>query len=121
MMFNLNEQSKSPKYEQLIEKIKELIFCKAIKTGEKMPSIRALSIEIGISPNTVQKSYHELEKIGYLYSVKGKGYFVAKVDKALIEVRVENELKPKFLSLLKQAKYLGLKYEDIIRWIDEIY
>ena len=120
-MFNLNEQSKSPKYEQLIEKIKELIFCKAIKTGKKMPSIRVLSKEIGISPNTVQKSYHELEKSGYLYSIKGKGYFVAHIDKVLVEERIENELKPQFFRLLQSAKHLGLKHEDIIRWIDEIY
>lgn len=39
-MFNLNEQSKSPKYERLIEKIKELIFCEAIKTGESIPYLQ---------------------------------------------------------------------------------
>ncbi|HZH60996.1 MAG TPA: GntR family transcriptional regulator [Metabacillus sp.] len=100
-MFKLDEQSRNPKYEQLIEKIKDLIFGKAIKTGEKMPSIRLLSKEIRVNPNTVQKSYHELEKQGYLYSIKGKGYYVAPIDMILIEERIENELKPQFLRLLQ--------------------
>lgn len=69
----------------------------------------------------MQKSYHELEKDGYLYSIKGKGYFVAQIDKLLVEERIENELKPHFFRLLQSAKYLGLKHEDIIRWIDGIY
>ncbi|MBS4214098.1 MULTISPECIES: GntR family transcriptional regulator [Neobacillus] len=52
----LDERSRIPKYEQLVEEIKDLIFSKVIKSDEKMPSIRALSKEIMINPNTVQKS-----------------------------------------------------------------
>ena len=119
-MFRLDEQSKSPKYIQLIEKIKELIISRAIKTDEKMPSIRELSKEIRINPNTIQKSYHELEKQGYLYSLKGKGYYVAPVEVILIEGKIENELKPHFFRLLQMAKYLGLTKKEIIGLLEEM-
>lgn len=118
-MFDLDVKNKRPKYEQIIEKIKKLIICKELKPDMKMLSIRALSKEIGVSPNTVQKSYDSLERQGYLYSIKSIGYYVAPIDATLIEERVENELKPQFFGLLRLAKYHGLTKKDIIQWINE--
>lgn len=119
-MFDLDVKSKKPKYEQIIEKIKNLIICKELKPDMRMFSIRALSKEIGVSPNTVQKSYDSLERQGYLYSIKGRGYYVASIDATLIRERIKNELKPQFLKLLQLAKYHGLSKEDIIQWMDEV-
>jgi GntR family transcriptional regulator len=119
-MFKLEEQSRIPKYEQLIEKIKDLILSKVIKSDEKMPSIRALSKEIMINPNTVQKSYHQLENQGYLYSIKGKGFYVAPIDMLQIEQRIEMELKPQFFRLLQMAKYLGLSKKEILEWLSQV-
>lgn len=119
-MFKLDEQSKTPKYEQLVEEIKDLIFSKVINSDKKMPSIRALSKEIMINPNTVQKSYHQLEKQGYLYSIKGKGYYVTSIDIIQIEQRIENELKPQFFRLLQMAKYFGLSKKEILEWLSQV-
>ena|SRR5699024_237324 len=119
-MFDLDVKSKKPKYEQIIEKIKNLIICKELKPDMKMFSIRALSKKIGVSPNTVQKSYDSLERQGYLYSIKGIGYYVAPIDATLIEERVEYELKPQFFRLLRLSKYHGLTKRDIIQWINEV-
>ncbi|MFB7305268.1 GntR family transcriptional regulator [Heyndrickxia sporothermodurans] len=119
-MFRLDEQSKIPKYEQLAEEIKDLIFVKVINSNEKLPSIRALSKEIMINPNTVQKSYHQLENQGYLYSIKGKGYYVAPIDMNQIEQRIENELKPEFFRLLQRAKHFGLSKKEILEWLRQV-
>lgn len=85
-----------------------------------MPSIRALSKEIMINPNTVQKSYHQLENQGYLYSIKGKGYYVSPMDMNQKDQRIEDELKPQFFRLLQMAKYLGLTKKEIIEWLEEV-
>lgn len=119
-MYYLNKNSSVPKYEQLSEKIKDLIIGKAIKWDEKMPSIRTLSKQIKISPNTVQKAYHHLENQGYLYSIRGKGYYVAPIGMIQIKLKIENEFKPQFIRLLKIAKYLGLMKEEVIELLEEI-
>lgn len=75
-MFKLDKQNKNPKYEQLTEKIKVQILSNMI------------------SPNTVQRSYYELENQGYLYSIKGKGYYVASINIFQIGQKIEHELKP---------------------------
>src|SRR5699024_8240163 len=119
-MCYLNKKSREHKKEQISEKIKDLIIGKAIKWDEKMPSIRTLSKQIKISPNTVQKAYHHLEHQGYLYSIRGKGYYVAPIGMIQIKLKIENEFKPQFIRLLKIAKYLGLTKEDIIELLGEV-
>lgn len=71
-MFELDVRSRVPIYEQLVEKIKELIIKGLLKEHEQLPSVRALSNDLTINPNTIQKAYRELENQGYIYSIPGK-------------------------------------------------
>lgn len=69
-------RSRKPIYEQLVDKLKELIINEVLKTDEQLPSVRTLAQQLTINPNTIQKAYRELEIQGFIYSVKGKGSFV---------------------------------------------
>ena len=76
-MFIIDIQSKVPIFEQLKKQILEFISIGILLPNDKLPSVRSLATNIGVNPNTVSKAYQELENQGYIYSVKGKGCFIA--------------------------------------------
>ena len=82
-MIVLDTSDKRPLYTQIVEQFKNLISLGALKTDEKMPSVRQLAVEMSINPNTIQKAYSELERNGYIYTLSGRGNFVADVEKFL--------------------------------------
>lgn len=82
-MIVLDLADKRPIYEQIIDSIKQQIALGILSTNEKLPSVRQLAIEMSINPNTIQKAYTELERTGYIYSVKGKGNFAADISNIL--------------------------------------
>ena len=73
----MDYQDRRPIYEQVTEKFRVLISQEALPAGSRLPSVRQLAMELSINPNTIQRAYAELEQRGYIYSVKGKGSFVA--------------------------------------------
>ena len=75
-MISLNYRDSRPIYEQIKEGFKKLIATGAIESDEKLPSVRALATQLSINPNTIQRSYRELESEGYIISIPGKGSFV---------------------------------------------
>ncbi|WP_070121002.1 GntR family transcriptional regulator [Bacillus marinisedimentorum] len=117
-MFELDVRSRKPIYEQLVDKVKELIIHQVLKPDEKLPSVRALSGELTINPNTIQKAYRELERQGYIYSVKGRGNFVSPMEIMPNQEKLE-ELKTEIAKLVDEAVYLGLKREDLLELYHE--
>jgi GntR family transcriptional regulator len=118
-MFELDLRSRLPIYEQLVEKIKELIINDVLKTDEKLPSVRILAGELTINPNTIQKAYRELERQGYLYSISGKGNFVAPVKLKENAIKIK-DLKVELSKLISEAMYLGMSKEEIISIATEL-
>ncbi|MFZ4453263.1 GntR family transcriptional regulator [Salibacterium aidingense] len=117
-MFELDVRSRKPIYEQLIDNIKELIVTRVLQPDEKLPSVRHVSKELTINPNTIQKAYRELERQGFVYSASRKGYFVAPIDWISNQGKLE-EMKEQFQPLLKEAIYMGLTKKELIRWFEE--
>ena len=74
---NLIENSQIPLYIQLYEHIKSAILSKEIAFGEKLPSLRNLSTDLGVSVTTVDLAYSQLMVEGYIYSKPQSGYYVA--------------------------------------------
>ena len=111
-MIVLDLKDSRPLYEQIVERFKHLILCGALPEDEKLPSVRNLAMELSINPNTIQKAYGELEREGFIYSVKGRGNFVA-ANSSLKEAKRE-ELKTQILALVKEGEAIGLTREDII-------
>ena len=75
-MIILDYNDKRPIYEQIVDKMQRLIVGGALEPDEKLPSVRSLAVELSINPNTIQRAYSELERSGFIYSVKGRGNFV---------------------------------------------
>ena len=112
-MINLNYQSRTPIYEQIVEQIERYIAFGVLKPKEQIMSIREMAASLGINPNTVKKAYEELENRGSIVTISTKGTFV--VDK--INVVIDRKVKEK-MKVIKEAinelEKLGLTREEIV-------
>lgn len=88
-MILIDYKDRRPIYEQIVERFQQLILCGALKANEVMPSVRSLAMELSLNPNTIQRAYQELERAGYIYTIKGKGSFVSEVTDAAQNKRKE--------------------------------
>ena len=76
-MLTLNYRDSRPIYGQIKDGLRRMIVSGALEPGEKLPSIRAMAVDLAINPNTIQRAYAELEAEGFIYSVPGKGSYTA--------------------------------------------
>ena len=81
-MVKLDYKSGQPIHRQITKGIKDLVISGVLKTDEQLPSVRELSVSLTVNPNTVQRAYRDLETEGVIYSIRGKGNFVAKLPEA---------------------------------------
>ena len=119
-MINLDFRDSRPVYEQICEKVKNLIVGGVIKSGDKIMSVRDMAAALTINPNTIVKAYKQLEQEGYIYSVLGKGYFVAEKSFAASNTRID-ALTKSAEDNLKELCFLGAKKDDILNIIDDIW
>ena len=111
-MIILDYRDKRPLYEQVGEKLQSLIVKGILEADSKMPSVRALAIELSINPNTIQRAYAELERDGFIYTVKGRGNFV-KRDEELFNKQKERLLK-ELERHIKNCLRQGIKKEELL-------
>lgn len=121
-MITLDFADKRPIYEQVKDKLRELIIKGVLKEGDKLPSVRDLASNLVVNPNTVQKAYSELEKEGYVYSIVAKGIYVADITAVSRknDLRI-SELYESVLQQVRELKYLGMEKDDIISGITELF
>ncbi len=106
-----------PIYEQIADGYRRLILAGALAPDEQLPSVRTLAMELSANPNTVQRAYAELERQGYMYSVKGRGNYVCHAD-ALRRMRA-GELADKIAGLILEAEEIGTPRDVLMRSVDE--
>lgn len=116
-MIIIDYKDTRPIYEQIVEKMQTLILKGVLPNDSKLPSVRNLAIELSINPNTIQKAYAELERRGFLYTVKGRGNFVHYQDVLLNEKKAQ--LVDKIKQIIKEAEELGIKKEELFMAVDE--
>ena len=113
VMFEIDFKSRKTIYEQVVDHIRELILIGAIVPNQQLPSVRELSKSLTVNPNTVQKAFSELERLGYVYTITGVGTFASlkntvEPDKTLIDASVT-----KLANEVKELLYLGLSSPDV--------
>ena len=118
-MIILDFRDRRPIYEQLIEKFQEVMMIGALEKDEKMPSVRQLASELSINPNTVQRAYGQLEREGYIYSVPGKGSFVADISQ-LKDVRKE-EIRRALEQTARRAFVSGISKDEFLEDAGKAY
>ena len=118
-MILLDYKDRRPLYEQIVERVSELILKGILKPDEKLPSVRNLAMELSINPNTIQRAYGELERQGFIYSVKGRGNFVS-YSEDLLELKQIEILKEVRVSIEK-AKNYKIEKGEINSMLNQIY
>ena len=116
-LIQINYNDSRPIYEKVKESLRQLILSGALPAGEKLPSVREQAMSLSINPNTIQRAYRELEQEGYIFSVPGKGSFVAQGGGARAARRAE--LTEKLRALVDELAALGLTREEIALIIKE--
>ena len=119
-MFQIDHSSRKPIYEQIKEQTMFLISSKALNGNDKMPSVRFLSVQLSVNPNTIQRAYTDLVNVGVLYSVGGKGCFVSPTATSAILKQAEIDLD-EFIKSVEKMKISGIDIEKLKSVIDDIY
>lgn len=118
-MIILDYSDKRPIYEQIVEKMQNLILNGVLEPDSKLPSVRSLAVQLSINPNTIQKAYGELERQGFIYPVKGRGNFVQNVGN-LAEKEREKVMKD-MVEQLEQCRKLGIDKGSILQAVERCY
>ncbi|ACB84322.1 GntR family transcriptional regulator [Natranaerobius thermophilus] len=119
-MIQLDLTDGRPLYEQIKEKIKFLIIRGVLKPDEKVPSVRELAQTLTINPNTIQKAYKDLETEGFIYSVRGRGSFVANLENVTNFKRKDDLLK-ELNKIVLELKYLDVTKNELVAVIENTY
>lgn len=117
-MFSLRLQGGLPLSEQLEARIAELIISGEMAENEKLPAVREVAKELTINPNTVQKTYRQLEQRGLIYSLPGKGSYVA--ERSQYSSAVLKKATEKFSRAVGDAVKSGLTKEIMTAVIDAV-
>ncbi|MFV0342386.1 MAG: GntR family transcriptional regulator [Anaerocolumna sp.] len=118
-MIIIDYKDRRPIYEQVMERFEEMILKGALEPGSQMPSVRNLAMELSINPNTIQRAYMELERNGYIYTVKGRGSYISDSEH-LLDIR-KTELLQDIDKLLNEARILGISKESLLDRVKEGY
>jgi DNA-binding transcriptional regulator YhcF (GntR family) len=107
-----------PIYLQLADRINRQIVSKELKAGDKLPSVRDMGIKYSVNPNTIQRTYSELEREGILVTRRGQGTFVTEQEGRLVKQR-EN-LKHEQIQLFVQVmQEMGYSTNEIISGLQD--
>ena len=108
-----------PMYKQVTDQIKDAIAGGALKPEEKLPSIREMTRELGISEITIKRAYADLEHEGYIFTRSGLGSYVADVSKEKMKNEKLAEIRQELIKILKSGERFDISAEDIIQAIQE--
>lgn len=119
-MIHVDKQSRVPIYEQLIESLQQEILNGFLVPGEVIPSVRSLSIELSVNPNTIQKAYNELERMHITYSVPGVGRYISEEAVELVK-KEKAGAKLALSQAIKDLKASGMPLEELLETVKTYY
>ena len=112
MGYTFNDET--PIYLQIIEHIKMKIMNKTYMPRQKLPSVRELSFELQVNPNTVQKALFELENIGLIYTERTNGKYVTDNEKLIAEIKRQTVQKT-VEDFYARMQKIGIENEQVLK------
>ncbi|MFP5522148.1 GntR family transcriptional regulator [Peptococcus simiae] len=119
-MIHIDHRSRVPIYEQIQTGFEALVLAGALKQEDQLPSVRSLAKDLAINPNTIAKAYQLMEVSGFIYSLPGRGSFIA-LDRAALQARRRPEALVRFQEAGFQLKEVGVTKEEASRELARIY
>lgn len=121
MKILISNASEQPIYEQIVDQIKALILRNELLEGASLPSIRKLAQELQISVITTKRAYEELEREGFIETVRGKGSFIAPQNRELLKERKLKIIEEKLIEVVEESRLLDLTFEEILEMLKILY
>lgn len=115
-MFVIDVMSRVPVYEQIINQVEEQILTGLLNSGDKMPSVRSLSI----NPNTIQKAYTELYRKKLIVTVPGKGSFISQEALDILGAS-SREKMPEFKQAVRELALAGITKDELIQAVNDVF
>lgn len=119
-MFQIDRFGRTPIYEQIIDQTQRLIASGLLKEGDQLPSVRVLSQELSVNPNTLQKAYSELERRGLCVSAPGNGRFVTANAFRLVGEGLKGRLD-EITNIAAELCAAGLPLEQVLDAVNAAY
>ena len=116
----IDNKSGLPIYDQIYSQIKSQIISGALREDQLLPSIRNLAKDLGISVITTRRAYDELEREGFIYTVAGKGCFVAAKNTELLREETLRQIEEHLQEIRNLAAACGLSREDTLEMFSVI-
>ncbi len=114
MEFQCDPTSRLPIYRQLMDQIRQAVARGRLRPGTRLPSVRVMSRELVVNPNTIARVYTELEREGILNTRQGLGVFVAERQADLSASARRERLSAALDRFLTEAVHLGYSADDVI-------
>ncbi len=106
-------EATKPIYLQIVDLVCRQIARGEIRPGEKLPSVREMAIQSGVNPNTIQRSYTEMERMGIVEARRGQGSFVLE-DEGIVQGLQQSMQKEMIEQFVGNMKDLGFSSSEII-------
>ena len=119
-MFHIDVMSRRPVYEQLVNEVEHYILRGVLLPDQQMQSVRSLSMELAVNPNTVQKAYSELDRRGIVYAVPGRGCFISSSARERIGERMRQGLG-NFTEQVYELALAGIEKETVISCVEDAF
>lgn len=121
MQIIISNSSKEPLYEQITSQIKSSILGGELQEGAAIPSMRNLAKELQISVITTKRAYEELEKAGFIYSIVGKGSFVAEQNLEVIREKKLKVIEEQLSAVITNSREIGLSLDELQHLLKILY
>lgn len=117
----ISNSSGQPIYDQICMQIKNLIISGKLNEGDALPSMRMLAKELRISVITTKRAYEELEREGFIFSVTGKGSFVASKNVDLIKEQNLRKIEEKMSEIIEISNICGMSLKELTEMLMLLY
>lgn len=121
MQIIISNSSKEPIYEQITNQMKAAILSGELSEGTAIPSMRKLAKDLQISVITTKRAYEELEKAGFIYSIVGKGSFVAEQNLEVMREKKLRVIEEQLSTVIANSREIGLSLEDLQKLLKILY
>lgn len=118
MFFSIDVQGDVAIYLQLVRQIKFAIAAGTIRPGQLLPSVRSLSNQVALNPNTVSRAFNELQNDGVIETLRGRGMVVCDAAVEICRAERESVLSDRIGGVLGEAWHAGLSKEQIKSFVD---
>lgn len=117
----ISSTADTPLYEQIVDQIKTQILTGELLQGTPLPSIRSLAKDLQVSIITTKRAYEELESMGLIDTMVGKGTFVSAKPIGQVKEAAILHLEEKIAGIITQAKTIGLSKDELLTLFTTLY